>query len=94
MKKPITPFPTMPGEMLEEEFLKPLNMSQTDLARKLKVQPRAINEICRGKRSISPRMAFLLAEAFDTTPEIWMNLQTSWDLWKEWEKLTKKKKAS
>ncbi len=94
MKKPSTPYPTMPGEMLLEEFLKPLSMSQTALAKKINVQVRAINEICKGKRSITPRMAFLLADAFNTTPEIWMNLQTAWDLWQEWERISKKKKAS
>ena len=94
MKKPRTPFPTTPGEMLEEEFLKPLNMSQADLARKLKIQPRAINEICRGRRRVTPRIAFLFADAFNTTPEVWMNMQMACDLWKEWERLTKKKKVS
>jgi addiction module HigA family antidote len=71
-----------------------MSAKPSELARKLKTQPRTINEICRGKRSISPRMAFLLADAFDTTPEVWMNLQSSWDLWQEWEKMQKRKKAS
>ena len=84
MKKPRIPHPTHPGEMLTEEFLVPLEMTQTDLAQKIGISPRAINEICNGKRAISPLMAMLMAEVFDNTPEFWMNLQTSWDLWKEW----------
>jgi len=84
MKKPRIPHPTMPGEILTEEFLLPLKLTQTALAAKLGTSPRAINEICNGKRAISPLMAMRLAEVFDNTPEFWMNLQTAWDLWKEW----------
>ena len=94
MKKPMNPFPTTPGEMLTQEYLNPMNMTQTELAAKVGVTPRTINEICNGKRGISPKIAFLLANYFNTSPEYWMNMQVACDLWKEWEKLTKKKKAS
>ncbi|NBO39761.1 addiction module antidote protein, HigA family [bacterium] len=94
MKKPRNPHPTMPGEMLSEEFLIPLGLTQTALAEKLGCAPRSVNEICNGKRAISPLMAMRLAEVFDNTPEFWMNLQTAWDLWKEWEKHARKKRTA
>jgi addiction module HigA family antidote len=93
MKKPRIPHPTLPGEMLTEEFLVPLAMTQTELAQKIGVAPRSVNEICNGKRAISPLMAMRLADVFDNTPEFWMNLQTAWDLWKEWEKSQRKRSA-
>lgn len=93
MKRPKTPKPTMPGEMLTEEYLKPINMTQTELAAKVGVTPRTINEICNGKRAISAKMALLLADYFKTSPEYWMNMQVACDLWKEWEKMNKSKKA-
>lgn len=93
MKRPKTPKPTMPGEMLTEEYLKPMNMTQTELATKVGVTPRTINEICNGKRAISAKMALLLADYFKTSPEYWMNMQVACDLWKEWEKMNKSKKA-
>lgn len=94
MKKPRNPHPTMPGEMLTEEFLIPLGLTQTALAEKLGCAPRSVNEICNGKRAISPLMAMRLAEVLDNTPEFWMNLQTAWDLWKEWEKHVRKKRTA
>jgi addiction module HigA family antidote len=93
MKKPRIPHPTLPGEMLTEEFLVPLGLTQTELAQKIGVAPRSINEICKGKRAISPLMAMRLADVFDNTPEFWMNLQSAWDLWKEWEKSQRKRSA-
>jgi addiction module HigA family antidote len=57
MKKPRNPHPTMPGEMLTEEFLIPLGLTQTALAEKLGCAPRSIIEICNGKRTTSPLMA-------------------------------------
>ena len=93
MKKPRIPHPTLPGEMLAEEFLVPLGLTQTELAQKIGVAPRSINEICKGKRAISPLMAMRLAHVFDNTPEFWMNLQSAWDLWKEWEKSQRKRSA-
>jgi addiction module HigA family antidote len=94
MKPPRIPHPTSPGEMLTEEFLTPMNLSQSELARKISSSPRAINEICLGKRAISPLMAMRLADYFGNTPEFWMNLQVAWDLWREWEKHNKKRKTA
>ena len=65
MKQPRIPHPTMPGEMLTEEFLVHHGMSQTALAERIGCAPRSINEICNGKRAISPLMAMRLAEVFD-----------------------------
>jgi antitoxin HigA-1 len=72
--------PAHPGEVLLEEFLVPMGMSQAALARHLGVSPRHISELVQGRRSVSPRMAWLLAQAFGTTPEFWANLQTAHDL--------------
>ena len=74
--------PTHPGEVLREEFLKPLGLSQTALARELGVSFRTINEIVNEKREVSPEMAIKLAKRFGTTPEFWLNLQMKYTLWK------------
>ncbi len=72
--------PTHPGEILLEEFMEPLGLSQNALARALGIDPGRINEIVRGKRSISADTALRLARYFGTTPELWMNLQSRYDL--------------
>jgi addiction module HigA family antidote len=72
--------PTHPGEVLLEEFLQPLKITQLRLAEKLGVTVQRINEIVKGKRGITPETAWLFAGAFGTTPEFWMNLQTLYDL--------------
>ena len=69
-----------PGEILAEEFLSPLGLSQNALARSLCVPPRRINEIVLGKRAISADTALRLARHFGTTPEFWMTLQAAYDL--------------
>ncbi len=69
-----------PGEILLEEFLKPLAMSQNKLAMELRVPCHRINEIVRGRRGISADTALRLARFFGTTPDFWMNLQQSYDL--------------
>ncbi len=71
---------THPGEVLREEFLKPLQIQQTKLARKLGIPVNRINEIVRGKRGITADTAWKLARFFDCSPEFWMNLQTQFDL--------------
>src|SRR6266571_2319162 len=73
--------PTHPGEILLEEFLKPLELSQADAARQLNMPLNRINELIRRKRGITPDTALRLAELFRVSPEFWMNLQTNWDLW-------------
>ena len=71
---------THPGEVLLEEFLRPSDISQSTLARHLGIPIRRVNELVRGKRGITPDTAWLLASAFGTSPEFWMNLQVNYDL--------------
>ena len=72
--------PVHPGEILAEEFLSPLGLSQYRLARNISVPPRRINEIVHGKRSISADTALRLARYFGTTERFWLNLQAHFDL--------------
>ncbi len=72
--------PIHPGEILAVEFLAPLGISQTRLARDIAVPARRINEICRGKRGITPDTALRLARFFGSSPEFWLNLQQRHDL--------------
>lgn len=69
-----------PGEILLEEFLKPLNMSQSRLALDIGVHPRRINEIVLGKRSITADTALRLARYFGNSPQFWLGLQMDYDL--------------
>ena len=73
--------PTHPGEMLLEEFLAPLNLSQQDLANAIHVPYQRVNEIVNRKRGITPATALRLARFFGNTPGFWMNLQLRWDLY-------------
>ena len=72
--------PVHPGEVLLEDFLKPLGISQYQLAKEMKVYPRKINEIVHGKRSITADTALRLSRYFGTSAELWMNLQSLYDL--------------
>ena len=72
--------PIHPGEILREEFLKPLGLSASALAVALRVPAPRINDVVREKRSISIDTALRLARYFNTTPQFWMNLQTAFDL--------------
>ncbi len=71
---------TPPGEILKEEFLAPLGITQVALAKHIGIPLQRINEIIRGKRSITPETAWLLSQALGTTPQFWMNLQDAFDL--------------
>ena len=73
--------PTHPGEMLRVEFLIPLGMTQTELARRISVSYPRVNEIVNGRRGISPDTALRLSRLFGTSPEFWLNGQLNWDLW-------------
>jgi addiction module HigA family antidote len=73
-------FPAHPGEILLEEFLNPLGLTQVSFAAHIGVPVQRVNEIVRGKRGITPESAWLFAEALGTTPEFWLNLQTNYDL--------------
>lgn len=69
-----------PGEILQEEFLEPLGISQYRLAKDISVPPRRINEIIHGKRSITADTALRLGRFFNMSPQFWLNLQTRFDL--------------
>jgi len=72
--------PIHPGEILLEEFMEPLGLSQNKLAEALDVDPGRINRIVTGKSRITADTALRLARYFGTTPQVWMNLQTKYDL--------------
>lgn len=72
--------PTHPGVVLLEEFLRPMGLTQVAFADHIGVPVQRVNEIVRGKRGVTPDTAWLLAQALDTTPEFWLNLQTAHDL--------------
>jgi len=87
MAKKLKPIP--PGEILFEEFMKPLGISQNKLGRDIDVPVGRINEIIHGKRVLTSDTALRLAAYFRTTPEFWINLQSRYDL-----KITKEKKGA
>ena len=72
--------PVHPGEILLEEFMQPLGLSQTRLGRDLGVSPRRINEIVRGKRGITADTALRLSRYFGTSADFWLGLQADYDL--------------
>ena len=72
--------PIHPGEILLEEFLKPMGISQYRLAKDISVPPRRINEIVHGKRAITPNTALRLSRYFGLSERFWMNLQARYDL--------------
>jgi addiction module HigA family antidote len=72
--------PIHPGEILMEEFLEPMGISQYRLAKDISVPPRRINEIVHGKRSITADTALRLGRYFDMSPQFWLNLQSRYDL--------------
>jgi addiction module HigA family antidote len=74
--------PTSPGEILYEEFLKPLNLTQKELSLHIDCDYKVINRIVNEKASVSPEMAIKLGLAFDTSPDFWLNAQRAIDLWK------------
>jgi addiction module HigA family antidote len=82
--------PIHPGEILKEEFLSPLGVSQYRLAKETSVPPRRINEIVRGLRSVSADTALRLARYFGTSERFWLNLQARYDLELEKDRLGKR----
>ena len=72
--------PIHPGEILREEFLEPMGISQYRLAKDISVPPRRINEIVHGKRSVTADTALRLGRFFSMSPQFWINLQTRYDL--------------
>lgn len=73
--------PTHPGEMLLEEFLVPLEISQSKFAQRLGVSFPRLNEIVRGKRGVTPDTALRLAKVLGMSADFWLGLQSDWDLW-------------
>ena len=72
--------PTHPGEILREEFLRPMGITQLDFARHLCIPLQRLNEVVLGKRGVTPETAWLLGMALGTGPEVWINLQAAYDL--------------
>ena len=75
-RKPVTA-----GEMLIEEFLKPLGITQTDLAEVTGLPRKHVNELCRGRRAVTADTALILARVFGNSPDFWLNTQRRTDLW-------------
>jgi antitoxin HigA-1 len=73
---------THPGEILSEEFLAPMGISQNALASHLGWSHAKVNEIIHGRRGITPEAALSLADVLGTTPDLWLNMQKNFDLWK------------
>lgn len=72
--------PVHPGEVLLEEFLRPMGLTQVAFAQHVGISLQRVNEIVRGRRGVTPETAWLFAQALSTTPEFWLHLQTAHDL--------------
>ena len=83
MRLPKNRPPIHPGEILLEEFLKPHGISQTDMALRIGVSRKHINDIVHGRKPISTGIALRLSRFFGTSPELWLNGQIAWDIWNE-----------
>ena len=81
LERNIKPGPCHPGEILEHEFLIPLELSSESFAKHLGWSLSMLNEVLEGNRGISHAMALQVADALGTSPELWLNLQTDYDLW-------------
>lgn len=79
--------PTHPGEILLEEFLEPMELSQIALAQRMGVPIQRVNTLVNGKRDVTAETAILLGRVLKTTPEFWMNLQDAYDLYEAQEHL-------
>ena len=77
---PVRRLPTHPGQLLQQDFLDPLRLTQAALAQHLDVPVQQVNEIALGKRRITPETAWLFSFAFGTSPEFWVNAQSAYDL--------------
>jgi len=73
--------PTHPGSILEEDYIKPLNLNLDKLADRLGIARNTLYKVRSGEARITPALALSLSEAFDTTPQLWLNLQQKYDLW-------------
>ncbi len=94
MNKRMKRQPTLPGVILLEEFLIPLGISQSAFARHIGWTQPKVNEIVTGKRGVTPETAMVFADALNTTPQFWLNLQLAVDLWRAQQKHKSVKKLS
>lgn len=81
MRVPTNRLPTHPGEMLVEEFLTPMAITQRQLADSINVPYQRVNELANGRRGVTPSTALRLAKYFGNSADFWMNLQLRWDLY-------------
>ena len=81
--------PTTPGEILEEEFLKPLGLTQKQLADHIGCDVKVVNRIVNNKTSVTAEMAVKLASAFNTSPQFWLNAQQALDIYKAYKHIRK-----
>lgn len=81
MRIPTKRAPTHPGQILKEDFLEDLGITQVQLAATLGIPFQRVNQICGAKRSVTPDTALRLSRAFGTSVEFWLNLQLAWDLY-------------
>ncbi len=81
IRVPMNREPTHPGEILLEEFLKPMGLTQQEMADGIHVPYQRVNEIVNGRRGVTPSTALRFAKFFGTSPGFWMNLQLRWDLY-------------
>lgn len=73
--------PVHPGQLLKEMYLEPLNLNQATAAANLSVARKTLSMLLNGHQGVSAEMALRLSKAFDTTPELWLNMQRNYDLW-------------
>jgi addiction module HigA family antidote len=81
VRVPTSRTPTHPGEMLLEEFLNPMGLTQRELADNIRVPYQRVNDLVNGRRGITPGTALRLAKFFNMSADFWMNLQLRWDLY-------------
>ncbi len=81
MRLPTHRPPIHPGEILFEEFMKPYDMTKTELAKRINVRRKHLHDIINGKKGISVDIAMRLSYLFKTSPELWLNGQMAWDIW-------------
>lgn len=79
--------PTHPGQILKNMYMEPLGLSQTDAADNLGVARKTLSMLLNGHQGMSAEMALRLAKAFDTSPELWLNMQRNYDLWNAGQKV-------
>lgn len=82
MKRRLIKNPVLPGEMLNEEFLRPLGITQKNFADHIGVDIKTVNRVIKGHTAVTPELAVKFAAAFSMSPEFWLNLQHSVDIWK------------